>query len=183
MGCPLPPFASCGCSRCCTSRGLAGQPMRLCGRSWAHRGSWPFVPPQACRHPNLVELKRVVTGSKLDSVFLVFEYCPHDLGRLVDTMPHPFQESEVKCLLRQVRLKRGQPGRGRGRVVGCKEGGGACAAFGAGQHVSARRQQRAGTMPAQGEQRLQAAAGAGAVTGLPPTTTAAAAAGRASFPP
>ena len=25
---------------------------------------------QSCRHPNLVELKRVVTGSRLDSVFL-----------------------------------------------------------------------------------------------------------------
>lgn len=57
---------------------------------------------QTCKHPNLVELKRVVTGSKLDSVFLVFEYCEHDLGRLVDTMPHPFHESEVKCLMRQL---------------------------------------------------------------------------------
>ncbi|DBA72217.1 TPA: hypothetical protein ACH3X2_010612 [Trebouxia sp. C0005] len=57
---------------------------------------------QQCCHPNLVELKKVVTGSKLDSVFLVFEYCAHDLGRLLDTMPRRFHESEVKCLLKQL---------------------------------------------------------------------------------
>ncbi len=36
------------------------------------------------------------------SVFLVFEYCAHDLGRLLDTMPRRFHESDVKCLLKQV---------------------------------------------------------------------------------
>ena len=58
---------------------------------------------QTCRHPNLVALRRVVTGARLDSVFLVFEYAPHDLGRLVDSLPAPFQESEVKCLMLQAR--------------------------------------------------------------------------------
>ena len=38
------------------------------------------------------------------SIFLVFEYCTHDLGRLVDAMPRPFSPSEVKCLMLQVRL-------------------------------------------------------------------------------
>ncbi|KAL4422316.1 hypothetical protein ABPG75_008513 [Micractinium tetrahymenae] len=57
---------------------------------------------QTCRHPNLVELKRVVTGPRLDSVFLVFEYCPHDMGKLVDSLPKPFHESEVKCLMQQL---------------------------------------------------------------------------------
>ncbi|GAB4821329.1 hypothetical protein N2152v2_008375 [Parachlorella kessleri] len=57
---------------------------------------------QTCRHPNLVSLLRVVTGPTLDSVFLVFEYCSHDLGRLVDSLRHPFHQSEVKCLLQQV---------------------------------------------------------------------------------
>ena len=36
------------------------------------------------------------------SIFLVFEYCTHDLGRLVDAMPRPFSPSEVKCLMLQV---------------------------------------------------------------------------------
>ena len=36
------------------------------------------------------------------SIFLVFEYCAHDLARLVDSMPRPFSQSEVKCLMLQV---------------------------------------------------------------------------------
>ena len=58
---------------------------------------------QMCRHPNIVHLKKVVTGSKPDSIFLVFEYCSHDLGKLIDMMPRPFSQSEVKCLMLQVR--------------------------------------------------------------------------------
>jgi serine/threonine protein kinase len=57
---------------------------------------------QTCHHPNIVHLKKVVTGSKPDSIFLVFEYCSHDLGHLVDMMPRPFSQSEVKCLMLQV---------------------------------------------------------------------------------
>lgn len=57
---------------------------------------------QSCRHANLVELKRVVTGSKMDSIFLVFEYCEHDMGRLLDSMPQPFTEAAVKCLMLQL---------------------------------------------------------------------------------
>ncbi|GFR47517.1 hypothetical protein Agub_g9139, partial [Astrephomene gubernaculifera] len=60
---------------------------------------------QACRHPNIVGLKKVVTGSQADSVFLVFEYCEHDLGRLLDTLAgarRGFSMSEVKCLMRQL---------------------------------------------------------------------------------
>lgn len=57
---------------------------------------------QECGHPNIVSLKRVVTGPKADSIFLVFEYCDHDLGRLVDALPRPFSVSEVKCLMLQL---------------------------------------------------------------------------------
>lgn len=38
------------------------------------------------------------------SVFLVFEYCEHDLGRLLDAMPAKFSIAEVKCLMKQVRF-------------------------------------------------------------------------------
>jgi serine/threonine protein kinase len=48
----------------------------------------------------------------LRSVFLVFEYCHHDLARLMDAMPKSFSESEVKGLLLQV--SRGQEA-GQGR--------------------------------------------------------------------
>ena len=36
------------------------------------------------RHPHCVELKAVAVGRRRDAVFLVFEYCEHDLAALVD---------------------------------------------------------------------------------------------------
>eukprot|EP01080_Neovahlkampfia_damariscottae_P004567 gene4567-7951_t len=53
-------------------------------------------------HPNIVQLKDVVVGKDLNSIFLVFEYCEHDLGMLLDTMKKNFSESEIKCLLMQI---------------------------------------------------------------------------------
>ena len=41
-------------------------------------------------------------GRKRDSVFLVFEYCEHDMAVLLDSMPRPFSESEVKCIMVQL---------------------------------------------------------------------------------
>lgn len=58
---------------------------------------------KACHHPNVVELHDIVVGNKLDSIFLVFEYCENDLATLLDTaMKRKFTEGEVKCLLRQL---------------------------------------------------------------------------------
>ena len=58
---------------------------------------------KACRHPNVVELRDIVVGNRLDSIFLVFEYCENDLATLLDTgMKRKFTEGEVKCLLRQL---------------------------------------------------------------------------------
>ncbi|KAK3264188.1 hypothetical protein CYMTET_27056, partial [Cymbomonas tetramitiformis] len=57
---------------------------------------------QSIDHPNIVKLKKVVTGNKKDSIFLVFEYCEHDLARLVDTMRTPFSEAESKSLFLQL---------------------------------------------------------------------------------
>ena len=54
------------------------------------------------RHPNIVSLQEVVVGRKRDSVFLVFEYCEHDMAVLLDSMPRPFSESEVKCIMVQL---------------------------------------------------------------------------------
>lgn len=44
--------------------------------------------------------------SLLHSLFLVFEYCEHDMGRLLDSMARPFTLPEVKCLAKQVRASR-----------------------------------------------------------------------------
>lgn len=54
------------------------------------------------RHENVVSLLHVAVGRNLSSVFLVMEYCEHDLGNLVDNMPIPFLENQVKCITLQL---------------------------------------------------------------------------------
>ena len=55
---------------------------------------------QASRHKNIVNLLRVVTGRNAAAIFLVFEYCEHDMSKLIES--HSFSESEVKCLVLQL---------------------------------------------------------------------------------
>ena len=57
---------------------------------------------QSSRHKNIVNLLRVVNGKKPNAIFLVFEYCEHDLARLLETMRVPFTEAESKCLCLQL---------------------------------------------------------------------------------
>lgn len=53
-------------------------------------------------HPSIVDVKEVVVGSALDSIFMVMEYMDHDLKAFMETMQHPFSQSEVKCLMLQL---------------------------------------------------------------------------------
>lgn len=53
-------------------------------------------------HVNCVKLLDVVVGSRRDGVFLVFEYCEHDLSSLLSTYPTTFTESESKSLIFQL---------------------------------------------------------------------------------
>lgn len=52
--------------------------------------------------PSIVDVKEVVVGSNLDSIFMVMEYMEHDLKALMETMKQPFSQSEVKCLMLQL---------------------------------------------------------------------------------
>ncbi|NWI68420.1 CDK10 kinase, partial [Todus mexicanus] len=54
------------------------------------------------RHPNVVELKEVVVGNHLESIFLVMGYCEQDLASLLENMQTPFSEAQVKCIILQV---------------------------------------------------------------------------------
>ncbi|KAL2547320.1 Protein kinase superfamily protein [Forsythia ovata] len=54
------------------------------------------------QHPSAVDVKEVVVGSNLDSIFMVMEYMDHDLKGLMETMKQPFSQSEVKCLMLQL---------------------------------------------------------------------------------
>ncbi|GAB9465759.1 Cmgc/cdk protein kinase [Globisporangium polare] len=57
------------------------------------------------RHPNCVQLLDVAVGRKRSSVFLVFEYCEHDLSLLLRHQSgtrNPFKESEAKRIMLSV---------------------------------------------------------------------------------
>ncbi|KAL5760110.1 hypothetical protein ACOSQ2_018948 [Xanthoceras sorbifolium] len=53
-------------------------------------------------HPSIVDVKEVVVGSSLDSIFMVMEYMEHDLKGLMEALKQPFSQSEVKCLMLQL---------------------------------------------------------------------------------
>ncbi|KAK4753623.1 hypothetical protein SAY87_001727 [Trapa incisa] len=53
-------------------------------------------------HPSIVDVKEVVVGSSLDSIFMVMEYMEHDLKGLMESMKQTFSQSEVKCLMLQL---------------------------------------------------------------------------------
>ncbi|KAI9080855.1 hypothetical protein K1719_037164 [Acacia pycnantha] len=53
-------------------------------------------------HPSIVDVKEVVVGSNLDSIFMVMEYMEHDLKGLMEAIKQPFSQSEVKCLMLQL---------------------------------------------------------------------------------
>ncbi|EDQ93060.1 uncharacterized protein MONBRDRAFT_14100 [Monosiga brevicollis MX1] len=57
---------------------------------------------QQLRHTNVLQLLHVAAGRRLTSIFLIMEYCEHDLAALVDNMPAPFPEPAVKCLMQQL---------------------------------------------------------------------------------
>jgi serine/threonine protein kinase len=55
------------------------------------------------RHPHCVRLLDMAVNTRRhDGVFLVFEYCEHDLSELQECMPRRFTEAEVKRLLLQL---------------------------------------------------------------------------------
>lgn len=56
------------------------------------------------KHENVVEVKEIVVGTKLDQIFIVMEYLDHDLKTLMQQMQSDtrFLTSEVKCLMIQL---------------------------------------------------------------------------------
>jgi cell division cycle 2-like protein len=53
-------------------------------------------------HPSVVDVKEVVIGSSLDSIFMVMECMEHDFRGLIESIRQPFSQSEVKCLMLQL---------------------------------------------------------------------------------
>ncbi|KAF3926200.1 hypothetical protein ABW21_db0207364 [Orbilia brochopaga] len=56
----------------------------------------------AARHPHVVNIREVVVGDQLNQVYIVMDFIEHDLKTLLDDMPEPFLQSEVKTLMLQL---------------------------------------------------------------------------------
>jgi len=57
-----------------------------------------------CKHLNIVNVKEVVVGNSVDSIFIVMEYVEHDLKGLLEDITRNFTVSEIKCLMSQLLL-------------------------------------------------------------------------------
>jgi cell division cycle 2-like protein len=53
-------------------------------------------------HPNIVNVREIVVTPSLTGIFIVMEFVEHDLKTLLDTMPSPFLQSEIKTLMLQL---------------------------------------------------------------------------------
>jgi cell division cycle 2-like len=50
-------------------------------------------------HTNIVGVDRVVVGKDMDKIFMIMEYCEHELRDLIDNKAVNFSISEIKCLI------------------------------------------------------------------------------------
>ncbi|XP_075097208.1 protein IMPAIRED IN BABA-INDUCED STERILITY 1 isoform X2 [Nicotiana tabacum] len=53
-------------------------------------------------HPNIMKLEGIITSRLSSSIYLVFEYMEHDISGLLSCPEVEFNESQVKCLMKQL---------------------------------------------------------------------------------
>jgi cell division cycle 2-like protein len=54
------------------------------------------------RHPNVINVREIVFGNRLDIVYIVMDYMDRDLKSLMQDMKRPFKIAEVKLLMKQL---------------------------------------------------------------------------------
>ncbi|ORX90494.1 Pkinase-domain-containing protein [Basidiobolus meristosporus CBS 931.73] len=54
------------------------------------------------KHPNIVNVREIVVGDSLNSIFIVMDFIEHDLKALMEDMKSPFLQSEIKTLMIQL---------------------------------------------------------------------------------
>lgn len=54
------------------------------------------------RHENVVHVREVVVGATMDKIYMAMDYAEHDVRSVLDRIKHPYSQSEVKSLLRQI---------------------------------------------------------------------------------
>ncbi|ORY26512.1 putative cell division cycle 2, partial [Naematelia encephala] len=53
-------------------------------------------------HENVVGVREIVVGETLNQIFIVMPFIEHDLKTLLADMPHPFLQSEIKTMMKQI---------------------------------------------------------------------------------
>ncbi|KAI9302201.1 kinase-like domain-containing protein [Cunninghamella echinulata] len=54
------------------------------------------------KHPNIVNVREIVMGSRMDQVYIVMDFIDHDLKTLMTDMQTTFLQSEIKTLMIQL---------------------------------------------------------------------------------
>ncbi|KAJ1644059.1 hypothetical protein J3B02_001692 [Coemansia erecta] len=54
------------------------------------------------KHPNIINVREIVMGKSLNSIYMVMDYMEHDLRTLMEAMPGGFKPSEIKSLMMQL---------------------------------------------------------------------------------
>ncbi|KAJ2138355.1 hypothetical protein GGH19_005043 [Coemansia sp. RSA 1807] len=54
------------------------------------------------KHPNIINVREIVVGKSLNSIYMVMDFMDHDLRTLMEDMREPFRPSEVKSLVLQL---------------------------------------------------------------------------------
>ncbi|KAJ1801628.1 hypothetical protein LPJ59_000117 [Coemansia sp. RSA 2399] len=54
------------------------------------------------KHPNIINVREIVVGRSLNSVYMVMDFMEHDLRTLMEAMPQGFRPSEIKTLMIQL---------------------------------------------------------------------------------
>ncbi|EGC40130.1 hypothetical protein DICPUDRAFT_74328 [Dictyostelium purpureum] len=54
------------------------------------------------QHENIVNIKEIVLGKNINSIFMVMEFIDHDLRGLMEVIKKPFLPSEIKTLIKQL---------------------------------------------------------------------------------
>ncbi|KAJ1964309.1 hypothetical protein GGI12_001506 [Dipsacomyces acuminosporus] len=54
------------------------------------------------KHPNIINVREIVVGRSLNSIYIVMDFMEHDLRTLMESMKDTFRPSEIKSLMLQL---------------------------------------------------------------------------------
>ena len=61
-----------------------------------------FLVMQDLHHPNLLRVQEMVIGDTIDDMYMVMDFVPYELGKVLHTIKADLTASEVKTLLHQL---------------------------------------------------------------------------------